>query len=139
MALTSAVVGRSFPATRLYAVSAEKVAEFVTATAGAEAGANYNGATVPATFPILLSFDAMFAFLAAERIELSRIIHGDQKFRYERPLRPGDVLAATLTVTSLRHINGTDIIGTTSEITDADGELVCTTSATLLHRGPGDE
>ena len=47
---------------------------------------------------------------------------------------PGDVLTATLTVASLRQIGGNDIIGTTSEITDADGALVCTTSATLVHR-----
>ena len=45
------------------------------------------------------------------------------------------VLTAALTVTSLRQISGNDIIGTASEITDASGALVCTTSATLVHRG----
>ena len=48
---------------------------------------------------------------------------------------PGDVLTATLTVASLRQIGGTDIIGTTSEITDADGASCAPTSATLVHRG----
>ena len=48
---------------------------------------------------------------------------------------PGDVLTATLTVASLRQIGGNDIIGTTSEVTDAGGTLVCATSATLVHRG----
>jgi acyl dehydratase len=50
-------------------------------------------------------------------------------------VQPGDVLTATLTVASLRQIAGNDIIGTTSEITDESGALVCTTSATLVHRG----
>jgi acyl dehydratase len=77
----------------------------------------------------------MNAFLDAEAIDLFRIVHGDQKFTYERPIRPGDVLSATLTVASLRQIAGNDIIGTTSEITDVDGALVCSTSATLVHRG----
>ena len=45
------------------------------------------------------------------------------------------MLTATLTVASLRQIGGTDIIGTRSEINDADGALVCTTTATLVHRG----
>ena len=44
-------------------------------------------------------------------------------------------MPATLTVSSLRQIGGNDIIGTTSEITDADGAQVCSTSATLVHRG----
>ena len=35
---------------------------------------------------------------------------------------------------------GNDVIGTTSEVTDAGGALVCTTGATLVHRGgSGDE
>ena len=62
-------------------------------------------------------------------------MHGEQRFAYERPVVEGDVLTATLTVASLRTIGGNDIIGTTSEITDADGALVCSTSATLVHRG----
>ena len=83
----------------------------------------------------MLAFDAMNAFLEAEAIDLFRIVHGEQKFAYERPVRPGDVLTATLTVASLRQIAGNDIIGTTSEITDDVGALVCSTSATLVHRG----
>ena len=55
----------------------------------------------------------MNAFLEAEQIDLFRIVHGDQKFAYERPVVPGDVLTATLTVASLRQIGGADIIGTT--------------------------
>ena len=87
------------------------------------------------TYPIVLAFDAMNAFLAAEQIDLFRIIHGEQRFAYERPVRLGDVLTATLSVVSLRQIGGADIIGTSSAITDADGALVCTGRATLVHSG----
>jgi len=130
MAVDESLVGREFPPTRPYTVSEEKVREFVSATGG-----EYDGGPAPATFPIVLAFDAMFGFLDAESIDLFRIVHGDQKFAYERPVVPGDVLSATLTVASLRQIGGNDIIGTTSRITDADGALVCSTSATLVHRG----
>jgi len=131
MPVDQSLVGRSFPPTRPYAVSAEKIREFVLATGGvpAEDGA------APATFPIVLAFDAMNAFLEAERLDLFRIVHGEQRFAYRRPVRAGDVLTATLTVASLRQIAGNDIIGTTSEVTDAEGDLVCSTSATLVHRG----
>ena len=74
----------------------------------------------------MLAFEAMNAFLEGEGVELSRIVHGEQKFAYERPIVPGDVLTATLTVAGLRQIAGNDIITTTSEVTDAAGALVCT-------------
>jgi N-terminal half of MaoC dehydratase len=129
MPVDQSLVGQSFPPTPPYPVSEVKVREFVAAT-----GATYDG-KVPTTFPIVVAFDAMFGFLDEVGIDLSRIIHGDQKFAYERPIVVGDELTATLSVASLRQIGGNDIIGTRSELTDAVGALVCTTSATLVHRG----
>jgi acyl dehydratase len=128
--IDQSLVGREFPPTRPRLVSEEKIAEFVTATGG-----TYDGGPAPATFPIVLAFEAMNAFLESEQVDLFRIVHGDQKFRYRRPVQPGDVLSATLTVAGLRQIGGNDIIGTTSVVTDGSGEVVCETSATLVHRG----
>ncbi|MFE7224483.1 MaoC family dehydratase N-terminal domain-containing protein [Nocardioides sp. NPDC057577] len=130
MAVDGSLVGRAFPPTRPYRVTDEKVREFAAA-----AGVSWeSGEPVPATFPIVLAFDAMNAFLDDVQVELSRIVHGEQKFSYARPIAPGDVLVATLSVASLRQIGGNDIIGTVSEITDDSGAVVCTTSATLVHR-----
>jgi acyl dehydratase len=129
MGVDQALVGRSYPTARPYAVTDERVREFAAAT-GSEA---IDG--VPATFPIVLAFDAMNAFLAAESIDLFRIVHGEQRFAYERPVAVGDILSATLTVMSLRQIAGNDLIGTSSEITDESGALVCTARSTLVHRG----
>ncbi|MFD7076045.1 MaoC family dehydratase N-terminal domain-containing protein [Nocardioides sp. NPDC059952] len=130
MAVDGSLVGRAFPPTRPYRVTDEKVREFAAA-----AGVSWeSGDPVPATFPIVLAFDAMNAFLDDVQVELSRIVHGEQKFSYARPIASGDVLVATLSVASLRQIGGNDIIGTVSEITDDSGAVVCTTSATLVHR-----
>ena len=129
--MDQSLVGRVFPPTAPYAVTEDNVRAFAEAT-----GASYDGGPAPATFPIVLAFGAMNAFLEAEQLDLFRIVHGEQRFAYERPVVPGDVLTATLSVASLRQIAGNDIIGTTSEITDADGALVCSTSATLVHQGP---
>jgi hypothetical protein len=129
MPVDQSLVGREFPPTRPYAVTEEGLRDFVEATGG-----DYTG-RAPATYPIVLAFQAMNDFLEAEQVDLFRIVHGEQKFAYERPIVPGDVLTATLTVAGLRQIAGNDIITTTSEITDESGALVCTTSATLVHRG----
>ena len=130
MPIDQSLVGRSFPPTGAYEVTEERVRAFAAAT-----GTTYDGGAAPATFPIVMAFEAMNAFLAAEELDLFRIVHGEQRFAYERPVVPGDVLTATLSVATLRQIGGNDIIGTTSEITDASGALVCATSATLVHRG----
>jgi acyl dehydratase len=130
MPVDQSLVGREFPPTSPRTVSEEAVRAFVSATGG-----TYDGGPAPATFPIVLAFDAMNAFLEAESIDLFRIVHGEQRFAYERPVVPGDVLTATLTVATLRQIGGNDILGTISEITDGTGALVCSTSATLVHRG----
>jgi hypothetical protein len=130
MPIDQSLVGRSFPPTRPYAVSAAGIAEFVAATGG-----SYDGGPAPATYPIVLAFDAMNAFLEAEQVDLYRIVHGEQRFAYQRPIVAGDVLTATLTVASLRQIGGADIIGTASVVTDESGAEVCTGMATLVHRG----
>jgi len=130
MPVDQSLVGRAFPPTPPHTVTTDHLREFVATTGG-----DYDGGAAPATYPIVLAFGAMNAFLEAESIDLFRIVHGEQKFAYRRPVVPGDVLTATLTVASLRQIAGNDIIGTTSEISDADGALVCSTSATLVHRG----
>ncbi len=91
MPVDQSLVGREFPPTQPYRVSAEKVRELATAT-GSAAG------QVPATFPIVMAFEAMNAFLADVGVELQRIVHGEQRFTYERPIAVGDELTATLAV-----------------------------------------
>ena len=127
MPIDSSLIGREFPPTPPLVVTAAAVTSFASATGSVTR-------RVPATFPTVVTFRALLAFLEAEQVELARIVHGEQKFAYERPIVIGDELSATLSVTGLRQIEGTDILRTTSTITDAAGELVCTAGATLVHR-----
>lgn len=131
MAVDPALAGRSFPATEPYAVTREKVLEFARAT-----GSEFDGEHAPATFPIVVAFAAMTAFMQdpAAGIALHHVVHGEQRFTYARPVVVGDVLTATLTVDTLRQIGGADIIGTRSEVVDGAGQPVCTAFATLVHR-----
>lgn len=132
MPVDAALAGRTFPPTEPYTVSREKILEFARAT-----GSEYHDGPAPATFPIVVAFAAMTALMEDPEvgIALQRVVHGDQRFVHARPVVAGDRLTATLTVDSLRQIGGADIIGTRSEITDADGSPVCTAFATLVHRG----
>ncbi len=135
MSLDSSLVGRAFPPTGPHPVTEASVAAFSAATGGAPADPTLAPpALVPPTYPIVLAFEAMQTFLDAEQLPLHRIVHGEQRFSYVRPVRTGDVLEARLEVSSLRSIGGNDLIGTTSTVTDAAGEVVCTATATLVHR-----
>ncbi|MGN0064868.1 MAG: MaoC family dehydratase N-terminal domain-containing protein [Nocardioides sp.] len=129
MPVDQSLVGRTFPATGPLTVTSEGVRAFAESL-----GAPADGA-IPPTFPIVLAFRAMNEFLEAEQVDLHRIVHGEQRFAYVRPLAVGDELTATLTVAGLRQLGGADVITTTSEFVDAAGELVCTARATLVHGG----
>jgi hypothetical protein len=135
MTVDASLAGRTFPPTSTYDVTAQAVRDFATAT-----GTPYaEGDPAPATFPIVVAFAAMQALMADPEvgIELHHVVHGQQRFVYERPVAVGDRLTATLTVSGLRQIAGTDIITTTSAITDDAGALVCTAEATLAHKAGG--
>ncbi|CAN5706876.1 MaoC family dehydratase N-terminal domain-containing protein [soil metagenome] len=129
--MDASIVGRTYPPAPAYDVTEPAVAAFAAAVGGAYDA----GGPVPLTFPIVPAFGAMMAFLDAEGVDLSRVVHGEQRFAYERPIVVGDQLTVALTVATLRQIGGNDILGTTSAVTDADGTVVCTGTATLVHRG----
>jgi acyl dehydratase len=139
MPVDPSLAGRTFPPTAPYTVTEERVREFAAAT-----GSTYDGGAAPATFPIVVAFGAMTGLMedAEVGIALHRVVHGEQRFSYTRPVVVGDQLTAELTVDSLRQIGGADIIGTRSEVRDAEGNPVCTAFATLVHRAgdePGEE
>ena len=123
--------GRTFPPTAPHDVTADHVRAFAEATGSSWA----EGDPAPPTYPIVVAFAAMQDLMQDPEvgIELRHVIHGEQRFAYERPVVAGDVLRATLTVESLRQRGGADFIGTSSAVTDADGALVCTAKATLIH------
>ena len=132
MAVDASLAGRIFPPTPAYDVTEQAVSDFAAAT-----GTPYtSGGPAPATFPIVVAFSAMQSLMSDPQvgIQLHNVVHGQQKFVHERPVAVGDRLTATLAVSGLRQIAGTDIITTSSAITDEAGALVCTAEATLVHK-----
>ena len=131
MPIDDSLAGRTFAPTAPYAVTAERIAEFAAAT-----GCEYDGGAAPATFPIVVAFRAMTNLLddPSVGISLHRVVHGEQRFSYTRPVVADDVLTAALAVESVRSIGGADIIATRSEITDDSGSPVVSARAVLVHR-----
>lgn len=143
MPVTPEHVGRSYPPTRPYRVSAAKIAEFAAALGGVGGGdlnPAYSGENpiAPPTFAAVIASHAWDALFDDDELGLAlrRTIHGDQKFTWRRPLRDGDEVLATLTIDSVRSRGPLDWVGVRVDLDTTAGERVCTATSTLLHTRP---
>jgi acyl dehydratase len=140
-------VGRVYPPTAPYEVGREKIREFANAvndpnpvyrdrTAAQALG--YSDVIAPPTFPIVLTLPAgqQFLFDPDSGVDYARVVHGEQRFVHERPIRAGDVLHVVLTIDAIRVAAGNDLITMRSEVrTVAEDELVATAFAVIVVRG----
>jgi acyl dehydratase len=138
--------GRVFPSTPPYLVGAEKVREFSRAVFStsplnvdrdAALAAGYSDLVAPPTFAVVIQESTLAQLLAEPDagIDFTRVVHGDQRFRYTRPIVAGDELTATLTVASVKTLGGHSMVTAESEIVDAAGNHVVTAISTLVVRG----
>ena len=146
MSVNAELVGREFPPVGPYLVGREKVREFARAVfatnpiyldAVAARAAGHADVVAPPTFPVVVQ-ELTLAQLLAEpdaNIDFSRVVHGDQRFTYSRPVVAGDELTATLSVTSIKTLGGHSMVTSESVMTDAKGVHVVTGISTLVVRG----
>ena len=145
MPLDSSFVGRSWPATAPYLVGREKIREFAAAIGATDAeyhdpeaarAAGYPDVVAPPTFPVVVTMAASRQIVAdpALGLDYSRVVHGDQKFAYTRPVRAGDRLTVTSTIESIKSLAGNDILDVRGEVHDEAGEHVVTAVTKLVAR-----
>lgn len=137
------LVGRSYPPAEPYLVGREKVREFAHAVSAtsplnfdvdAARAAGYPDLVAPPTFAIVIqqrTWDHLLGDPDAG-IELSRVLHGEQRFASTRPIVAGDELTASLTVTALRSLGGNTMVTADTVIVDVDGEHVVTATSVLV-------
>jgi acyl dehydratase len=68
-------------------------------------------------------------------LDYSRVVHGEQRFVYARPVQAGDTLVAVLTVDGIRSAAGNDLLTTRTELSTPEGELVVTAYSVIVARG----
>jgi acyl dehydratase len=140
------IQGRVFPSAGPYLVGREKIREFARAVfatnplnhdVDAARAAGHTDVVAPPTFPIVIQ-ERTLAQLLAEAdagIDFTRVVHGDQRFTYTRPIVAGDELTATLTIASVKSLGGHSMVTAVSDIVDASGKHVVTATSTLVVRG----
>lgn len=138
--------GRAFAPTAPYLVGREKVREFSRAVfasnpinndVDAAKAAGYADIVAPPTFAIVIQQFTLDQLVAEEDsgIDMTHIVHGEQRFSYTRPIVAGDELTATLKVTSIKSLGGNAMVVAESTIVDASGAHVVTAISTLVVRG----
>ena len=146
MSVNRELLDTVFEPTKPYVVGREKVREFASAVfatapihhdVDAAIAAGYSDVVAPPTFPIVIQEKALHQILShpGAGINFSRVVHGDQKFEYQRPLAAGDEVVATLRVTKIQSLGGHTMLTSESTITTTAGEPVVVATSTLVIRG----
>ncbi|MDH6111071.1 acyl dehydratase [Kitasatospora sp. MAP12-15] len=145
MPLDPSFIGRTYPPTEPYEVGREKIREFAVSIGDtnplytdpeAAKALGHPDVIAPPTFPFVLSYRA--AAQAVEDPELgldfSRVVHGDQRFVYTRPVRAGDRLTVTIVIDNIKSLAGNEVLTVRGELHEASGEHVVTSFMTLVAR-----
>ena len=99
MPIDPSYAGRSYPPTDPYEVGVEKIREFADALGDpnpayrdrtAAAALGHPEVMAPPTFPFVLTLPGLPAVIDDPElgIDYSRVVHGEQRFAYTRPVRP---------------------------------------------------
>jgi acyl dehydratase len=97
---------------------------------------SYGGIIAPPTFPIAIGQDS------GESLDLGldqrRMLHGEQEFIYNRPIRPGDILYCQMKVSDVYEREGRkgpmQFLVLDTEMKDESGELVVISRTNIIYR-----
>jgi acyl dehydratase len=144
MALNSDLVGKTYPP-QTYEVSREKIREFAAAV-GDPNPAYYDvesaralghpDLVAPPTFAVVVTRGPQLAVIEDPDLGLdfSRVVHGDQKFEFSRPIVAGNVLTSTASVSAAHTRAGNDFLTIRSDVLNQSGAPVVAVFATLVAR-----
>ncbi|QMU79370.1 MaoC family dehydratase [Streptacidiphilus sp. PB12-B1b] len=145
MPLDPSFIGRTYPPTAPYEVGREKIREFAEAVGDpnpvyrdqeAAKALGHADVIAPPTFPFVITYRASAQVVNDPELGLdfSRVVHGDQRFVYTRPVRAGDRLAVTCVIESIKSLAGNDVLSVRGEVHEESGEHVVTAHMMLVAR-----
>ena len=150
MALNPEFIGRTYPTSAPYVVGREKVREFATAIGDSNPASHdvdaaralgYADLVAPPTFAFVLTHTAMgqAMFDPDLGLDYSRVVHGEQRFAYDRPIIAGEELTVTAMIEGIRAVAGNDMLTVKAEVMDATGARVVTAHSVVVARGTAGE
>jgi acyl dehydratase len=136
-------VGRALPVVGPFQVGREKIREFATAIGDASPlshdvdaarAAGHSDLVAPPSFTTTFTMPLIEAFLKDPAFgwDYTRMVHGDQRIVFARPIRGGDELFTTLHVDELTTRAGSHMLTIRCEVEDGAGQPVATTRSLLV-------
>ena len=130
MPLNRSLVGKTYPGVELR-LDPERVAAFARAV-------GHPFEDVPPTIATAPELQAGLANVLGDDelgADLSRVLHGEQRYTWHRPFVAGETLVAVSTIEDIRGRPALEFLTLRTEIRDEGSALVCEARSTLLHRG----
>lgn len=136
-------VGRALEPAGPYQVGREKIREFAIAIGDDSAvshdveaarAAGHRDLVAPPTFTVCFTMPVIEQFLRDPAFgwDYTRMVHGDQRISFTRPIMAGDELTTVVHVDELRTRAGNHMLTLRCEVADEAGEPVATTRALLV-------
>jgi N-terminal half of MaoC dehydratase len=143
--LDPSFVGRAYPLAEPYLVSREKLRDFAEAAgmsdpafhdAAAARALGHPDLVAPPTFPVVVTGNGEFLQDDPELgLDFSRVVHGDQRFVYTRPIYAGERVVCMRRIEEIMSRGGHDFLTIRADITDEAGGHLVTTWTRLVVRG----
>jgi hypothetical protein len=143
--LDPSFVGRAYPLAESYLVSREKVRDFAASTGASDAAfydvvaaraLGHPDLIAPPTFPVVVTGNGEFLQDDPELgLDFSRVVHGDQRFVYTRPIYAGERLVCARAIEEIMSRGGHDFLTIRADISDENGGPVVTAWTRLVVRG----
>ena len=140
---TQGLIGSHYRAPDYFQVGREKIREFALAIKDGHPAYYNESDAAAASYPEIVA-PLTFLAVAGRRVQLeiftkfnipiniARVFHRDQKFRFHRPILAHDKLYFDTYLDSVIESHGTVLTEIRSEVTDAEGKPVVTSIITML-------
>jgi acyl dehydratase len=137
------IIGKHYRQLDHFLVGREKIREFAQSIKDENPVYYSEAAATEAGYPAVLA-PLTFLAIAGRRVQLeiftkfsipiniARVMHRDQKFKFHRPIMVGDELHFDTYLDSVIQSHGTVLAEIRSEVTDAEGKPVVTSVVTML-------
>ncbi|RJQ81423.1 FAS1-like dehydratase domain-containing protein [Amycolatopsis panacis] len=140
-----ALVGRTYPPTAPYEVGREHIRAFADAIGDdspvyrqpeAARALGHPDVVAPPTFPVVFTFAATQQVVDDPDVgvDFSRVVHGGQRFTYQRPICAGDRLTCAVAIENIKLLAGNLQITMRTEVRSVAGEAVLTDWSTIVVR-----
>lgn len=142
------VIGKAYPSF-VYEVEKVKIKELAEAIEDnnplyrneeAARASKYGSLVAPPTFPTLFRSEewGIMDMLNDLKVEIAKLLHGEQEYEYFRLIKPGDRLTCTTWIKDIYTKEGKsgsmDMVTTETDCVDQKGELVVRARALLVIR-----